>query len=231
MVTTTGTVTLSTVPDFQLPQGFSAPPNVTTAGATTYEFQVLYTDNVAIDVSTLGDSDVRIYSPTNGFLRTATFVGFTPVTGGDQVTATYSITPPGGSWNSIDNGSYLVLMAARQVRDTAGHFVESGELGGFTVSIAGFAAAALQESSSEEASSSAAVDRGEAAAKDAAVSSTSFAPTQEPALKNLAQLLWLSRPIPATAVPRPGREERHQRARHGIRFLAIADPGQPRSPL
>ncbi len=134
-VTATGVVTLSNLQDSELPKASSNPPDVVNSGGKRYEFDVHYTDNVALDVSTLGNSDVRVYCPQNGFNKTATFLRFTPETGGASVTATYYITPPGGSWDSIDNAVYQVLMVAGQVSDTSGHDVESGLLGEFVVNV------------------------------------------------------------------------------------------------
>lgn len=157
VVTTVGTVTLLGLPDGELPQASSTPPDVFNSGGTRYEFDVRYTDNIAIDVSTLGNSDIRISCPTNGFTTLAKLDSFTPSTGGNSVTATYYFTPPGGSWDSIDNAfSYQVLMVASQVSDTSGHYVQSGLLGEFRVSVP-----AVMASLSLSAGSSGAVDESE----------------------------------------------------------------------
>ncbi len=170
--TTTGMVTLLGAPDQELPRAFSAPEDVFSAGGTRYEFDVLYTDNIAIDVSTFGNSDIRVYCPLNGFTKTATFVSFTPSTGGSSVTATYYITPPGGSWDSIDNApSYQILVVAGQVSDTNGHDVEAGYLGDFRVSVP---ASSAQPSASD-------------------VDPTADDALADAAWADLAQALWLDR--------------------------------------
>ena len=48
-------------------------------------------------------------------------------------TVTYSITPPGGSWTSADNGTYSVSLGGTPVSDTQGNTIPSGPLGSFEV--------------------------------------------------------------------------------------------------
>lgn len=108
--------------------------NVTTGGATTYTFTVTYTGDTAINVSTLGTGDVRILGP-GGLSITPTFVSVDTNTNGTPRTATYSFTPPGGSWDVSDNGSYLISMNANRVADTLGNFVVLGAKGFFTVNV------------------------------------------------------------------------------------------------
>ncbi len=48
---------------------------------------------------------------------------------------TYAITPPGGSWDQSDAGSYSINLAASQVADVAGNFVAANaSLTSFSVS-------------------------------------------------------------------------------------------------
>ena len=84
-------------------------------GATSYTFTVDFSDNVAIDTATLGSGDVEVTGP-NGFSTTATFISSTTVNG--IVTATYQVTPPGGSWDELDDGTYTVTVQAGSVADT-----------------------------------------------------------------------------------------------------------------
>jgi hypothetical protein len=46
---------------------------------------------------------------------------------------TYIITPPGGSWNNADNGTYFVSLQGSQITDTAGNAAIAGTLGTFDV--------------------------------------------------------------------------------------------------
>ena len=121
-------------PDTTPPTATLSAATVTAAGATTYTFTVEYADNVAVRVASLNGSDLLVTGPNN-FSQTAAFVSVD--TGGDGTprTATYTITPPGGSWSIADNGQYTVSVQANQVRDTSGNFVSAGSLGTFAVNI------------------------------------------------------------------------------------------------
>ena len=107
--------------------------NVTTAGATSYTFTVTYTDNAAVIVASLDNSDVTVTGP--GGPLAVTFTGVTPSGNGTPRTASYSIIPPGGSWDNADGGAYTITMAAGQVTDAVGNAVAAGTLGTFQVVI------------------------------------------------------------------------------------------------
>jgi len=108
--------------------------NVTAGGAAPYTFTVTYTDNVAVKVSTLGNADVLVTGP-NGYRQLAALVSVDNHTDGSPRTATYRITPPGGSWDLADNGSYSLWMQSKQVKDTSGNSVPAGKLATFTVAV------------------------------------------------------------------------------------------------
>jgi hypothetical protein len=109
--------------------------NVTVAGGTLYSFTVTYNDldGGAIDFGTLGNGNVRVTGP-GGFDSATTFVSAYRTTVSNAI-ATYSLVPPGGSWDSADNGTYSVVMQANQVTDEAGHPVSPGPIGTFTVTV------------------------------------------------------------------------------------------------
>jgi hypothetical protein len=110
-------------------------PNVTNASPqNAYDFTVTYTDDTAIDVSTLGNSNILVTGP-NGFAEFATFVSVDMNSNGTPRTATYSITPPGGTWSLADNGVYAIVMQANQVMDLDGNSVAAGNIGAFQVSL------------------------------------------------------------------------------------------------
>jgi hypothetical protein len=121
--------------DTQPPQASLTAPDVTASGATVYTFTVTYTDNVAVKVSTLDNQDVQVTGP-NSFSQIATLVSVDQNTDGTPRTATYQITPPGGSWDTADNGTYTVSVQATQVSDTTDHFMPSASLGDFAVNVA-----------------------------------------------------------------------------------------------
>ncbi|MDK3155472.1 DUF4347 domain-containing protein, partial [Kamptonema cortianum] len=106
--------------------------NVTTPGGTSYSFTVEYTDNRAIAIGTLDNNDIRVTGP-NGFNQLATLVS-PPFPGNNTpISATYQITPPGGSWDAADSGTYTLELLANQVTDTTGNPAAPATLGSFIV--------------------------------------------------------------------------------------------------
>jgi len=108
--------------------------NVLTGGATSYTFSVTYSDDVAIKVSTLNTGDVTVSGP-NGFTATPTFLGVNDNSDGTPRVATYSFTPPGGTWDTADDGTYSVSVVGGQVTDNVGNAVKAGQVGSFAVSV------------------------------------------------------------------------------------------------
>jgi hypothetical protein len=109
-------------------------PTVTTAGETTYTFDITYADNVALDVTTIGNNDVRVVGP-NGFDEIAEFISVDNNTIGTPRTATYRITAPGGAWNFSDSGLYTVFIRSGEIGDTRGNFMLETLAGTFTAAI------------------------------------------------------------------------------------------------
>jgi hypothetical protein len=117
-----------------IPTATSSPADlITTANSNPYSFTVTYSDNVAVDVSTL-DGAVRVTGP-NGFSQVATLTGVSPSGDGSLRTATYQIAPSGGAWDAGDTGTYTVEILADTAADTAGNFVPAGPLGSFDVTV------------------------------------------------------------------------------------------------
>src|SRR5262249_6713305 len=105
---------------------------VTTSGAPAYTFNVVYKDNGQLNQASLDGNDVRVTGP-NGFAQNAKFLGVTA--GAGSWTATYQITPPGGTWDAADNGIYHVYLQANQVTNSLGVAASAGLLGGFVVNV------------------------------------------------------------------------------------------------
>ena len=100
------------------------------------QLTVTYSDNVAIDASTLSDGDVRVTGPA-GYDRAARLVSVDIPGNGTPRTATYAFDPPDSiSWKTSDNGTYQVWMQTNQVADTEGAWVAGGQMGQFSVMIA-----------------------------------------------------------------------------------------------
>jgi hypothetical protein len=114
-------------------------PAVVTAGGLSYEFDVTFTDNTAINVATLGTPGaVTVSGPGFGTPAAATFVKVDVNSNGTPRTATYQITPPGGSWDLPDNGLYTVNIVGGKIFDTDAPTplsVPAGPAGSFLVGI------------------------------------------------------------------------------------------------
>ncbi|MEG5250861.1 hypothetical protein QUB67_32530, partial [Microcoleus sp. ARI1-A1] len=121
--------------DFTAPTAATSLSNINAAGGNTYNFTVTYTDNTALNVSTLDSKNILVTGP-DGKTQQATLVSFTPVGNGTPRTASYSFVPPDGTWDTADNGTYTVQLQPQQVSDTVGNFGVAGNLGTFTVDIA-----------------------------------------------------------------------------------------------
>ncbi|MBD2460450.1 hypothetical protein H6G89_05275 [Oscillatoria sp. FACHB-1407] len=103
-----------------------------TGGGNTQTFTVQFADDVAVNVLSLGNNNIRVTGPNN-FSQLATLVSATPAGNGIVRTATYRISAPGNVWDSADNGTYQVSLLSGQVFDTSGNFAAATNLGAFTV--------------------------------------------------------------------------------------------------
>jgi hypothetical protein len=127
---------------YVVPSGYVAPPqaeailsDLTGNAVSAHEFTVTYTDNLAVDVSSLDSSDLRITGP-NGYAMGAHFVGVDNVANGSPRVATYAAPAPNGSvWTPADNGLYSVELLDGTVSDTEGATVAGKILGQFTVAV------------------------------------------------------------------------------------------------
>ena len=114
-------------------------PNVNNANAASYVsspylFTVSYSDDTAIDATTLGNGNILV-SGAKGTAVLATFVSATPAGNGTPIAATYQFSPPGGVTNFGNDDSYTISMQPTQVKDTSAKPVPQGKLGNFTINI------------------------------------------------------------------------------------------------
>jgi len=124
------------------PSGYVAPPqaelqvtDITQPSTGAKQFTVTYTDNLAVDVSTIDSSDLRVTGP-NAYDRAAQFVSIDTPSDGTPRLATYSTeAPAGGVWTHNDDGVYAVTLRTNQVGDTEGSWVAGQQLGQFSVSV------------------------------------------------------------------------------------------------
>jgi hypothetical protein len=124
-------------PDVTGPARTLSAASFSTAPVGAYTFQVVYADIAhVVNRSTLGNDDIRVTGP-GGFSQLATLVSTVPPSGDAlTITATYSITAPGGTWDASDNGTYTVSLEGA-VSDNAGNNATTGTLGTFVASIGG----------------------------------------------------------------------------------------------
>jgi hypothetical protein len=127
---TLGTFIVDTAP----PTASLTASNVTKTGASSYTFTITYADNIAINVSTIGKvnapSNILVTGP-GGYSQSATLVKVNSSSNGTPRSATYRITPPGGTWTTPDEGTYTIAIQSSQIADTAGNFVAPHALGTF----------------------------------------------------------------------------------------------------
>lgn len=134
-----GTVGSETMP----PTALLSAASVTSTNAgnlNPYTFTVTYTDPVLVNGSSISGAVVQVQMP-NGSTIMATpgnfmLSGIQDGQGDAQtVTVTYQITPPGGSWSSAPNGTYIINLVSNPPIDLAGNAVATGTLGSFTVNV------------------------------------------------------------------------------------------------
>lgn len=105
--------------DNAAPTASIAVANITAAGGDSHQVKVTYSDDVGVNLASIGPRDLLITGP-GGAERTVRSVSVgTPSADGKSVTATYTFDAPGGSWNAADNGTYTVALNASEVRDTS----------------------------------------------------------------------------------------------------------------
>jgi CSLREA domain-containing protein len=116
-----------------------ANPVVSVAGGVDNLITVTYHDRQGIDASTIGDGDIiatRHWGPRDTILATyvanSTFVTYS----GTDVTASYRIAAPGGTWDPLDYGGYSLSVVAGQVKNVNGLYAPPDPFAEFSVRIA-----------------------------------------------------------------------------------------------
>ena len=98
-----GTFDLFAFPSQAPTGGDATPPSAARTGGfagvsaptAAYDFALTWTDDVALDASTIGNGDVVVTGP-NGYRQAATLVTESAGAAADQVNAVYRVTGPGG---------------------------------------------------------------------------------------------------------------------------------------
>ncbi len=128
-------VNIAAAPDPNAPSATAQTNDINTPGGAFVDFMVSYSDDVAVDVATLGSGDVAVRDPS-GELHAVSFLGVDLATNGSPRTATYRLAAPGGLFDAADNGLYTVVLNFRQVFDTSDNPAAPGDLETFQVNIA-----------------------------------------------------------------------------------------------
>jgi Metallo-peptidase family M12B Reprolysin-like len=108
--------------------------DVNSGGETSYIFSILFADNDAIPLDSLGDDDVRVTGP-GSFQAAARLIAVENLSFESRRLATYAITAPGGVWNFTDNGSYSIWINTHSVADADGVFVPGERMGSFSTAV------------------------------------------------------------------------------------------------
>jgi len=109
---------------------------VTAVSSSAKQFSVTFSDDTAIDYSSIATGNCTITGP-HGYSDSATLVSVDVATDGTPRVATYSTPAPTGGWSWLTNGTYTIAMVATQVCDTSSNYVAAGTLGTFACNIAG----------------------------------------------------------------------------------------------
>lgn len=129
-LTTLGTIKVDLTP----PTATLSPLTSVRSGSTEYEFTVVYSDETAVNRSTLDSQDILVTGPNNA-TQLATLVSVSSTQNGSPLTATYRITAPGGTWDSADTGLYRIALQANQITDINGNFMAASILGTLAVDL------------------------------------------------------------------------------------------------
>ena len=105
------------------------PTDVTAGGATSYTFAATFSNNTVISPESLAGA-VVVTGP-GGFSQAATVGAI------NNRTVSFSIVPPGGTWDLSDNGAYAVSIEGNKVGDGAGNFIPAQALGTFNAAVVG----------------------------------------------------------------------------------------------
>lgn len=94
-----------------------ASTQLTAPAGTSFTVTVTYADSgTGIDPATFGTGNIGVTTPGGASLAVSGFAA-----SGNVVT--YTVAAPGGSWDPLDAGSYVVAIKANSVRDVAGNAV------------------------------------------------------------------------------------------------------------
>jgi len=126
-------VVFEMAPDKTPPTAAISAPNVTTAGGSTENVQIVYSDPLGVSATSIVSGNITVTGPAGSL----TVTGGTIDPSGDAptITAIYNVTAPTGGWSAADNGTYTVSLLSGQVTDIFGLAAAAAQ-STFTVNIA-----------------------------------------------------------------------------------------------
>lgn len=113
--------------------------NVVSSGGDSHEITVRYTDRNGLNTNSIGDDDLLV-SHQWGNRETLSVIlkasSIQSANNGTSVTATYILTPPGGTWDPLDFGAYSISTVAGSVLSQSKAIpIRSQAIGRFDVKI------------------------------------------------------------------------------------------------
>ncbi|MBE9080135.1 PQQ-dependent sugar dehydrogenase, partial [Romeria aff. gracilis LEGE 07310] len=98
-------------------------------------FRITYSDNSAVQVSSLDSGDLSVTAPDGVTQIPVGFIMPSSSNNSSSVTASYTIPAPDGSWDAIEAGLYTVSLNGNEVVDTSLNPASAGSLGTFEVAV------------------------------------------------------------------------------------------------
>src|SRR5690606_32923937 len=89
---------------------------VVLGGGSSLDFIVEYSDPSLVNRARLGTGDIIVLGP-GGYSQVAQFVSADSEANAQTIRVRYRITAPGGTWDTIDNGTYTIMIQANEVAD------------------------------------------------------------------------------------------------------------------
>jgi subtilisin family serine protease len=110
--------------------------DILVTGASFLPISIEYRDNKLLNIASFDNNDLVIRKLTGaGGTFSAQFQSVNINSNGAQRTALYHLAAPGGVWDTFDNGTYQIELAAAAVADVTGNLSRSRVLGTFVVDI------------------------------------------------------------------------------------------------
>lgn len=115
--------------DTEAPTVVATASDINTSNFTSQVVTVSYTDNEALDVSSLGIDDIEVQQPDGTVISDFQLFSTSAKAGDSTAQAFLTVEIP----TTAPNGTYSIVLREDQVSDAAGNFASSGVIGTFNV--------------------------------------------------------------------------------------------------